>query len=706
VVQDANDSPRADVLDGRAGLRPVGRVWVEGIWPQIDGGAYPVKRTIGQRVVVEADLLADGHDRLAGALLYRRRERAEHAWREEPLTPIGAEHVAEPGGPPRSGPGPAAMPVPAPPVNDRWRASFVVDALGTWEYTITAWVDAWATWCWGLERKVSAGQSVAVELRMGAALVVAAAGRAAEPDAKTLRTLAARLGEPGDEAERVRAALGPDAGRLMRAYPDRTAATVHEPSLPVLVEPTRAGFSSWYEMFPRSCGPAGAHGTLRDAERRLPYVADMGFDVIYLPPIHPIGHTFRKGRDNDLDATPSDPGSPWAIGDESGGHMAVHPALGTLDDLRHFVSAAREHGLEVALDIALQTSPDHPYVHEHPEWYVHRPDGSIQYAENPPKKYQDIYPLDFAGPASSTLWEEVRRIFLHWIEQGVRVFRVDNPHTKPLPFWRWCLASIRERHPDVVFLAEAFTRPKLMYALGKAGFSQSYTYFTWRTTKPELTTYIESLLDPIVREFFRPSFWPTTPDILPQNLQYGTRATFIARAVLAATLSPNWGVYGPAYELQEHVAREGAEEYAHNEKYELRAWDLDRADSLRPVLRRLNQLRRDNPALQQLVGTVFHPTDNEMLICYSRVDAAQLDPLLIVVSLDPHHRQAGWLRLDLGALGLDRDTSFQVHDLMSDARYLWQGAAAFVELDPNVIPAHVFRVRRHLQSERTFEYYL
>jgi starch synthase (maltosyl-transferring) len=719
LVQDTNHSSRAEPQELRAGRRRADRVLrvvIEGIWPQIDGGAYPIKRTVGQQVVVEADLLADGHDRLAGALLYRPRDGSGSPWREEPLTPIGAEDNVAGASAAHAAPGsalapaatapPAAKPIPTPPVNDRWRASFVVDALGTWEYTITAWVDAWATWCWGVERKVAAGQSVAVELRVAAALAAAAAAGAAEPDSRTLRMLAARLGEPGDEAERIRVALAPEAARLMRAHPDRTAATTYDPALEVLVEPTRAGFSSWYEMFPRSCGPAGKHGTLRDAERRLPYVASMGFDVLYLPPIHPIGRTFRKGKDNELRATPSDPGSPWAIGDQTGGHLAVHPELGTLEDLRHFVAAAREHGLEVALDIALQTSPDHPYVREHPEWFAHRPDGSIQYAENPPKKYQDIYPLDFAGDAWSPLWDEVRRIFLHWIAQGVRIFRVDNPHTKPLRFWRWCLTSIRQGHPDVVFLAEAFTRPKLMNALAKAGFSQSYTYFTWRTTKHELVTYVTSLLDPVTGEFFRPNFWPTTPDILPQHLQYGTRATFIARAVLAATLSPNWGIYGPAYELQEHVARDGAEEYAHNEKYELRSWDLDRADSLRPVLRRLNQIRRDNPALQRLAGTVFHAIDNDLLVCYSRVDADHLDLLLIVVNLDPHHRQSGWLQLDLAALGLDHDTSFQVHDLMSDARYLWQGARAFVELDPNLMPAHVFRVRRRVHTERTFEYYL
>jgi starch synthase (maltosyl-transferring) len=358
------------------------------------------------------------------------------------------------------------------------------------------------------------------------------------------------------------------------------------------------------------------------------------------------------------------------------------------------------------LDIAFQASPDHPYVAQHPEWFVRRPDGSIQYAENPPKSYEDIYPFDFTGTAWPNLWLELRSVFLHWIAQGVRVFRVDNPHTKPIPFWQWCIATIKERHPEVIFLAEAFTRPKLMYLLAKVGFSQSYTYFTWRTTKAELTTYVRSIVETEVKQFFRPNFWPNTPDILPEHLQVGTRATFIARAVLASTLSPNWGIYGPAYELGEQMARDGSEEYAHSEKYQLRAWDRTRSDSLAPVLRRLNQIRRDNPALQRLTGTLFHQTDNQSLIAYSRADEAGDNCLLVVVNLDAHNRQAGWLSLDLSALGLVEGDRYQVHDLITDARFLWQGARAFVSLDPAVMPAHVFRVRRRVHSEHTFEYYL
>jgi starch synthase (maltosyl-transferring) len=679
---------------------PVGgrrRVFIDAVLPELDGGRHPIKRVLGDRIVVNADLLVDGHDAVAGVLLYR--TAGAPSWREESLEPVTVQ------------PGP-----------DRWSASFVVDAIGRWEYTVSAWVDVWATWAWGLRRKLDARQQVELDLRGGAALAVAAASRAGEvSDRDALRRLAERLAKPHnpnapdgpDNAEaRARLALDPETAALMRAHPDRSAATTHDPALSVTVDPARAAFSSWYELFPRSCGADGAHGTLRDAEQRLPYIAEMGFDIVYLPPIHPIGRTHRKGPENSLAAAPDDPGSPWAVGGAEGGHLDIHPLLGSREDFQHFLTAARGHGLEVALDIALQCSPDHPYVRQHPEWFVHRVDGSIQHAENPPKKYEDILPFDFAGPAWESLWREARGIFLHWIEAGVRIFRVDNPHTKPIRFWQWCLGTIKQRHPEVIFLAEAFTRPKLMYALAKVGFSQSYTYFTWRTTKAELTTYVRSIVDSDVREYFRPNFWPNTPDILPEHLQFGTRAAFIARAVLAATLSPNWGIYGPPFELQEKLARPGSEEYAGSEKYQLRSWDLERPDSLRPVLQRLNRIRRDHAALQRLSGTVFHETDNESLICYSRAvddaggEATGTGTVLVVVNLDPHHRHTGWLTLDLKVLGVSGDARYQVHDLMSDARYLWQGRRVFVDLDPQVMPAHVFRVRRHLHTEQTFEYYL
>ncbi|HXU63603.1 MAG TPA: maltotransferase domain-containing protein [Polyangia bacterium] len=662
-------------LDGRR------RVVVGEVRPSVDGGRYPVKRISGEPVVVEADLLVDGHDKLAGVLLVRRR--GETAWRELPLEPDD---------------------------NDVWRASFVPDAMGPWELTVSGWVDGYATWAHGLRRKLEAKQDVELDLQAGAALFTAAAERAgkakAADDAKRLSAVAGSLRASGDQKDRAAAALASEAAASMRAHPDRSMATTWDPPLPLTVDPPLAAFSAWYEMFPRSCGPEGKHGTLRDAEGRLDYIADLGFDVVYLPPIHPIGRTHRKGRDNSLVAEASDPGSPWAIGGAEGGHKAVHPELGTVEDLRRFVGAARQRGLQVALDIAFQTSPDHPYVKEHPEWFVHRADGSVQYAENPPKKYEDIYPFDFAGAAWQSLWQELRSVFLHWIEQGVRVFRVDNPHTKPIPFWHWCIQTIKERHPDVIFLAEAFTRPKLMYVLAKVGFSQSYTYFTWRTSKQELVDYVQTLADSQVRDFFRPNFWPNTPDILPEHLQYGGHGMFIARAVLAATLSPSWGIYGPPFELMEHVSRPGAEEYAQNEKYQLRSWNLDDPRSLRPVIKRLNHIRRENAALHRLTGTTFHRTDNDTLICYSRRSEDGQNLLLIVVNLDPHHAQSGWVDLDLPALGLTPDASFQAHDLIGDGRYLWRGARNFVSLDPAAMPAQIFRLRHHLRTERSFEYYL
>jgi len=654
-------------------------VIIDWIGPRVPGlGNHPVKRVVGDRVTVETDLLADGHDQLAGVVRYRRRLSGEE-WREVPLEATD---------------------------NDRFRATFVVDAIGSWEYTVRAWVDVWASFLWGLRRKLEAKQGIELELQDGALLAAAAAQRAAGQDRKALEDVAARLRDRGDPARRVEEVLRADVGSLMRAHSDRTTATTHDPPLEITVDPLIARFGSWYELFPRSTGPSGTHGTFKDAEAVLPYIAEMGFSIVYLPPIHPIGKTHRKGIDNRLTASAGDPGSPWAIGSTEGGHRDIHPDLGTAEDFRRFVRAARELKLAVALDIALQASPDHPWVTEHPEWFVHRADGSIQFAENPPKKYQDIYPFDFAGKSWESLWLALRDIFFHWIGEGIRIFRVDNPHTKSLRFWEWCIRTIKARHPEVIFLAEAFTRPKLMYTLAKLGFSQSYTYFTWRTTKSEIVEYVRSLTAGDLPEFFRPNFWPNTPDILPEHLQYGTRATFIVRATLAATLSPSYGIYGPAFELGERAAREGAEEYASNEKYQLRTWDLSRPDSLRPVLRRLNEIRRDNVALQRVEGTFFHSTDNDQLLAYSRTSEDGANTVLCVVNLDPHHRHQGWISLDLKRLGVAEGSSFQVHDLMSDARFLWRERRAFVSLDPAVMPVHVFRVRRRVRSEHNFEYYL
>jgi starch synthase (maltosyl-transferring) len=653
------------------------RVLVERVTPAIDGGPYAVKRVIGDSLNVEADLICDGHDVVTGRVLYRPLEESE--WREVRLRPL---------------------------VNDRFTASFALDRLGVWQFTVEGCVDPFSTWLRALDRKRhgSPAADVIAHLRQGAAVLRATAARAVDTDRTLLLGAADRL----DGAERrpelaAETAADPVVAALATRYPPFEHAGRSERTFELVVEPKLAGFSAWYEFFPRSTGLRGEHGTLRTSHARLEYAAAMGFDIVYLPPIHPIGTTFRKGKNNSTTTVSNDPGSPWAIGAAQGGHKSIHPELGTLDDFREFVARAKQLDLTVALDIALQASPDHPYVEEHPEWFAKRPDGSIQYAENPPKKYQDIYPFDFECADAPALWKELTSIFLFWADHGVRVFRVDNPHTKSLPFWEYCIAELKERYPDVILLAEAFTRPKLMYALAKLGFSQSYTYFTWRTSKWEIETYLKELTKTDVAEFFRPNFWPNTPDILPEHLQYGGRGAFMARLVLAATLSSNYGIYGPAFELMDHVARPGAEEYVDNEKYELKHWDIERPDSLRALIARINRIRKEHACLHDNTSLEFHPTDNESLICYSKRRDDQA--VIAVVNLDPHHRQGGWLHLDLEKLGIPDHSGFQVHDLLSDARYLWSGSRNFVELDPAGMPAHLFVVRYRVRSEADFDYF-
>jgi starch synthase (maltosyl-transferring) len=652
------------------------RVVVTGLTPEIDGGRFAIKRTIGEQVVVEADVFADGHDALACVLLSRFHG---DEWAETPMAPLA---------------------------NDRWQGAFSTTRIGRYEYTVQGWVDQFASWTRDLAKRIEAKQDVRVDLLIGAALVDDARRRAAGPDAQRLTHYANALREGArDEQE---APIPAELAALMYRHADRRAATTYEKTLGVVVDRERARFSAWYEMFPRSCTPTpGRHGTLTDCLQRLPYVAEMGFDVLYLPPIHPIGHTHRKGKNNAVTAGPGDPGSPWAIGAESGGHKAVHPDLGTLDDFRRLVDRASQYGIEVALDLAYQCSADHPYVREHPEWFRRRPDGTVQYAENPPKKYEDIYPFDFTTDAWRDLWAELKSIVDFWIAQGVRIFRVDNPHTKPFPFWEWLIAEVKRDHPEVLFLAEAFTRPKVMYRLSRLGFTQSYTYFAWRNTRPELTEYFTELTQTDVREHYRPHLWTNTPDILTEYLQLGGRPAFIARLVLAATLGAGYGIYGPAFELCEHRPREhGSEEYLDSEKYELKQWPLDRPDSLRQIIARVNQIRRDHPALHGDRSLRFHGVDNDQLICYSKRTDDLASVVLVVVNLDPHHPQAGWTALDLGALGVPPEQPYQVHDLLTDARFIWHGGRNYVELDPGKIPAHIFRVRRRVRTEQQFEYYL
>jgi starch synthase (maltosyl-transferring) len=638
------------------------RVVIEGVKPEIDAGRFAIKRTAGEKVTVEADIFADGHDLLAAVLKYRRKK--DEQWTEVPMAPLG---------------------------NNRWRGEFRVEEIGRYLYTIEGWMDRFGTWREGLAKKIAAGQDVSEDMLMGALLVEKASKRASGDDRKKLENYAAALRSNG--GKKVARDLADELVRLMEKYPDRRFAARYERDLGVTVDRERARFSTWYELFPRSFAlKPGAHGGFQDLEKILPYVASMGFDVLYLPPIHPVGRAHRKGKNNAVAAAPGDPGSPWAIGSDEGGHKAIHPQLGTLEDFRRLVAKAKEHGLEIALDIAFQCAPDHPYVKQHPEWFRKRPDGSVQFAENPPKRYEDIVPFDFGSDGWRDLWEELKSIVVFWIDQGVRIFRLDNPHTKPFRFWDWLVAEVKDPYPDVLFLSEAFTHPKIMYRLAKAGLTQSYTYFTWRITKAELTEYFEELTQTAVREFFRPNLWPNTPDILMDYLQSGGRPAFMARYILAATLGGNCGIYGPAFELCENLPREaGSEEYLNAEKYEIKRWDLEKPDSLKDFIATVNLIRKENPALQSDGSLRFHAVDNDRLICYSKQTEDGANMILTVVNLDPEHIQSGWVNLSLDGLGVN-DRPYQVHDLLTGARYSWKGARNYVELDPKKLPAHILRV--------------
>jgi starch synthase (maltosyl-transferring) len=655
------------------------RVIIENISPEIDGGRFPAKRTIGDTVIVEADIFADGHDAIAAALLYRPEEATD--WQESPMSLL---------------------------VNDRWGGEFTVSQLGRYRYAIQGWVDHWETWRGDLIKRIQANNETDVDYLIGANLIDAAAARAKGADANWLRGQAQTLRVSQDLESRRKDATTSALNDVMRNYPDRRFASESDRELVIVVDPVRARFSAWYELFPRSASPdPSRHGTFADCEARLPYIADMGFDVLYLPPVHPIGEMFRKGKNNAVKAESGDVGSPWAIGSAEGGHKSILPQLGTLEDFRHLVAAAEKHGIQIALDIAFQVAPDHPYIRTHEDWFRKRPDGTIQYAENPPKKYQDIYPFEFETPKWLELWLELKSVFTYWIEQGVRIFRVDNPHTKAFPFWEWCITEVKRDQPEVLFLSEAFTRPKIMYRLAKLGFSQSYTYFPWRNAKYEITAYLTELTKTPVREFFRPNQWPNTPDILTEFLQTGGRAGFALRYVLAATLGANYGIYGPAFELLEgRPVRAGSEEYLDSEKYQIRQWHLDAPASLRGLISAVNRVRRNNVALQSDWSLDFHPVDNEQIICYSKRSADGVNLIVVVINLDPFRTQAGFVTLPLDEFQIEEDSRYQVHDQLSDARYVWTGRRNYVELNPASIPAHIFLIRRRLRGEADFEYFL
>lgn len=641
------------------------RVSIEHVIPELGCGQTPVKRVPGEPLEISADIFGDGHDKVDAVLLYRETGKEKRAdWMEVPMVFRG---------------------------NDRWTGTFEPEGTGNYEYTLEGWIDHFATWQDGLKKKFDDSQPVQTELLIGAGMMEEAVPRADPPRKKELERLVKLLRADRDEAEAVREALSPEITRIMYLTRDRSKASRYAKILRMRVERKRAAFSAWYELFPRSAsGEEGKHGTFRDCEGLLPEISAMGFDVIYLPPIHPIGRSHRKGVNNATRAQPGEPGSPWAIGASEGGHKAIHPELGTLEDFRSLVGKAHDLGMEIALDFAIQCSPDHPYVKEHPQWFKWRPDGTVQYAENPPKKYQDVLPVNFETPDWEALWKELKSIVEYWIGQGVKIFRVDNPHTKSFIFWEWLIEDINSRFEGIIFLAEAFTRPRVMEKLARIGFTQSYTYFTWRNTKEEFTQYLTELTRSDMREYFRPNFWPNTPDILPVSLENQGEPAFIIRVILAATLSSNYGIYGPLFEFGLNEAYPGKEEYIYSEKYEIKHWDWSRKTRIKEVISNLNRIRKENPALQHTWNLRFNETDNEQVLCYTKQYKG--NKVVIAVSLDPHHTQTGWIKVPLGELGLTHDQPFSVCDLLTGSRYVWRDEWNYVALHPQAIPAHILRI--------------
>jgi len=636
------------------------RVVIEKVSPEIDNGVFPIKRVVGEEVAVQADVFTEGHDEVNARLLYR--IKGEKKW-----TTVAMRHLG----------------------NDRWEGRFAVKKREVYEYTVEGWVNAFQTWQHDLRKKHDAGQDVRVDLEIGYDLLKRVTKQFKGAEIEEIKK-SARQVRGTDSAESVKTALSEDLNEKLSRYPDPKTICTYSRNLTVRVERSRALFSSWYEFFPRSFGPGKKHGTFKDSGKFLPEIRRMGFDVVYLPPVHPIGRTNRKGRNNNPVAEKNAPGCPWAIGAKEGGHKAIHPGLGTIEDFTAFVKKAEGLGLEVALDLAYQCSPDHPYVKDHPQWFKWRPDGTVQYAENPPKKYEDVLPINFETDDWQNLWQELKSIVNFWMEKGVKIFRVDNPHTKPFVFWKWLISEIHKEDPDVIFLAEAFTRPKVMRQLAKLGFTQSYTYFTWRTSQWDFVQYMTELTKTDMREYFRPNFWPNTPDILPYHLQRGGRPAFVARFILAATLSSNYGIYGPAYEVCEHEPlSEQKEEYLHSEKYEIKDWDRTKSGHIIDIITTVNRIRRENAALQTTWNLKFCETDNASLLCYIKVSGD--NRLLIVVNTDSYNAQSGWIRIPFQELGLS-GPPLKATDLIADDRYYWNQEWNYVSLNPYIFPAHIFKI--------------
>lgn len=638
------------------------RVIIENVQPVVDNGLYMAKRTVGENVTVTASIFGDGHDHIRAEVLYKKQ--GAKSWDKVELQAT---------------------------YNDEWSASFYVLETGIYVFTIHAWIDHFETWYDGFKKKAAAKVDVKVELMEGIIFLQKLA--TINP---ALSGNADRLEKAGNSQYAIELVLSDDFASLVHANPLKENETELQEVIKIQVEYAKANFSAWYEFFPRSASlESGKHGTFQDCIRLLPRVAAMGFDVLYFPPIHPIGKINRKGKNNNVRSEGGEPGSPWAIGSDEGGHKSILPALGTLGDFKKLIGEARKLGIEVAMDIAFQCAPDHPYVKEHPEWFKQRPDGTIQYAENPPKKYQDIYPFNFENDNWKGLWEELKSVFFFWIEQGVSVFRIDNPHTKPIPFWQWVIAEVQKVHPDTIFLAEAFTRPKIMDSLGKVGFTQSYTYFTWRTSKQELIEYVTGLVNGPSRNYFRPNFWPNTPDILPYQLQHQGENIFILRFALAATLSSNYGVYGPSYEFYENTPLTGREEYFNSEKYEVRHYDWKRTNRMTDIMSLLNKIRKQNPALHSTWNTQFCAIENNQIVAYLKATDDLSNIILVVVNLDPHTGQSGYIQLPKERLRLGSKINIKLHDLITDEYYTWTQEWNFVDLNPNKMPFHLFKLTVH-----------
>lgn len=642
-------------------LKGQSRVIIENVQPQVEAGLYPAKRTVGERVDVTADIFGDGHDHIRAHLLFKKS--GEKKWQVKEFVPIG---------------------------NDVWAASFDVSEKGIYIYTVRAWIDHLETWYDGFKKKADAKVDVHTELMEGALLL-----RQLPDQTKQVKAFATQLEQKDQYAKSIETVLSKEFAEFVHHTPLLSFETKYEKELKVQVEHVKANYSAWYELFPRSASLDGSHGTFKDVITLLPRIHAMGFDVLYLPPVHPIGKVNRKGKNNNVRSAPGEPGSPWAIGSDEGGHKALHPQLGTLDDFKLLIVEAKKLGIDIAMDIAFQCAPDHPYVKQHPQWFRQRPDGTIQYAENPPKKYQDIYPFNFETDDWKALWEELKSVFEYWIEQGIKIFRVDNPHTKPIPFWQWTIAEINKKHDDIIFLSEAFTRPRIMASLGKVGFTQSYTYFTWRVTKNELTEYMNELVHGPSRNYFRPNFWPNTPDILPYHLQHQGENIFIIRAALAATMSSNYGMYGPVYEFCENLPVPSKEEYMDSEKYEVKQYDWKRTNRMTDIITLLNKARRENRALQSTWNLQFCFIENPNIIAYLKATDDLSNIILVVVNLEPHSPQHGFVQLPKAKLGLGDHINIKLQDLITDEHYTWTQEWNYVELDPYKMPFHLFKLEIH-----------